>query len=332
MKKLTLIVLMFVATSLLSIPGQARTLKIATLAPAGTSWMKEMKKGAKAIKKKTNGRVKIKFYPGGVMGNDQSINRKIRINQLQGGAFSSSGLSHIDTSIQALSLPMLFKNFDEVDHVRKHMDKVIKQRMADKGFIILGITEGGFARILSTQPIHSMQNIRDSKVWIPEGDELVQQTYDTMGINPIALPISDVFTGLQTGLIETISATSTGAIAFQWHSKLSYMVDTPVLYVIGVLAVNKKAFDKIKPADQQVVLTEMEQVFKALDQMNRKDNINATQALANQDIQVITPTAEEVASWQAYSDQSIQHMIDKGKIDQAIVTQIQGLLSEYRNR
>ena len=92
-----------------------------------------------------------------------------------------------------------------------------------------------------------MQSIRDSKVWIPEGDKLVQETFDTMQISPIPLPISDVFTGLQTGLIETITSTSTGAIAFQWHTKIRYLVDLPVLYVIGVLAVNKSAFDKISP-------------------------------------------------------------------------------------
>ena len=104
----------------------AKTLKIATLAPAGTTWMKEMKKGAGEIKKKTEGRVKLKFYPGGVMGNDKSVHRKIKIGQLHGGAFTSGGLSHVYPEIQTLSLPMLFDNFAEVDYVRSRGRRAIK--------------------------------------------------------------------------------------------------------------------------------------------------------------------------------------------------------------
>ena len=310
--------------------SQAVTLKIATLAPAGTTWMKQMKMGAEAIKKNTHNRVKIKFYPGGVMGNDQSVHRKIRINQLQGGAFSSSGLSPIDSNIQALSLPMMFNSFEEVDYVRAKIDAWVKQHLKANGFIILGISEGGFARIMSTKPINTLQEIRDSKVWIPEGDELVQETFKTMGITPIPLPLSDVFTGLQTGLIETITTTSTGAIAFQWHTKVRYLVDVPVLYVIGILAVDQKAFEKIEPADQQVVIDEMNKVFSAMDKINREDNINATAALKTQGLEVVQPSAEEVRQWKDFSQQSIQNMIDSGMIEKGIVDEMERLLAEYR--
>lgn len=292
--------------------------------------MKQMKKGASEIKRKTNNRVKIKFYPGGVMGNDQSVHRKIRINQLQGGAFSSSGLSNIDPSIQLLSLPMLFKSFEEVDHVRKIMDEKVKQHVAKNGFIVLGISEGGFARIMSKKEINTIQDIRDSKVWIPEGDELVFETFKTMGISPIPLPLADVFTGLQTGLIETIASTSTGAIAFQWHTKLAHMVDIPVLYVIGILAVKDRAFNKIKAEDQKIVLDEMSKAFKAMESINRNDNINATAALKTQGLNVITPTPSEVSVWQDFSDQSVKNMVQSGMIDKVLIDEVQMILKNFR--
>lgn len=332
MKKINLLLSTLLIGSCISTGSYAVTLKIATLAPAGTIWMKQMKNGAEVIRDKTSGRVKIKYYPGGVMGNDQSVHRKIRINQLQGGAFSSSGLAHADNSIQALSLPMLFKSFEEVDYVRSRIDERIKQHVADNGFVILGISEGGFARILSNKVIHSMEDIRNSKVWIPEGDELVEQTFITMGITPIPLPIADVFTGLQTGLIETIAATSTGAIAFQWHSKITHMVDIPVLYVIGILAVNQEAFNRIKPDDQKIVIEEMKRVFFELDKINREDNLNATAALKTQGIAVFRPSEAEIQNWQQFSDDSIRNMIDQGMVDKTIVDEIQKLLAEYRKQ
>jgi len=329
MYKLFFIIPLLSLSFIFSSGSHALTLKVATLAPAGTNWMKLMKKGARAIKQKTNNRVKIKFYPGGVMGNDQSVHRKIRINQLQGGAFSSSGMSAVDPSIQVLSLPMVFKSFEEVDYVRKVMDEKIKKHVAKNGFVILGISEGGFARVMSNKEIHNIQEIRESKVWIPEGDELVYETFKTMGISPIPLPLADVFTGLQTGLIETIASTSTGAIAFQWHTKLTHMVDIPVLYVIGILTVKQKAFKKIKAEDQKIIIDEMNKAFAALEIINRKDNLSATAALKTQGMQVITPSDDELKLWKEFSDTSIKNMVNKGMIDKVLIDEIDKLLVEF---
>ena len=229
MKYLIRFCLIALLTGFFSGHSLAKTFKIATIAPAGTTWMKEMKKGARSIDEKTDGRVKLKFYPGGVMGNDQSVHRKIMVGQLHGGAFASGGLAHLNPGINALSLPMIFNSFDEVDYVRSKIDTRLKQDMEKGGFVLLGIAEGGFAKIMSKHSLTDLEAIRSSKVWIPEGDTMTLEAYKTLGISPISLPVSDVFTGLQTGLIETVTITSTAAIAFQWHSSTAYVTDTPLI-------------------------------------------------------------------------------------------------------
>jgi TRAP-type C4-dicarboxylate transport system substrate-binding protein len=309
----------------------AATLKIATLAPAGTTWMNEMKAGAKQIKQRTEGRVKLKFYPGGVMGNDQSVHRKIKIGQLQGGAFTPGGLAQINTGIQALGLPMMFDTYPEIDYVRSRMSPVIKQEMEASGFVILGISDGGFVRILSREPMRDLESIRASKVWIPEGDQVGQIVFRALGITPVALRISDVFTGLQTGLIETIAVNPTGAIAFQWHSSTSFMTETPISYLIGVIAVQKKAFDKLSAEDQLVVREEIEKVFKRLDELNRSDDVAAIAALKQQGITFVTPNPGEVERWKSIADGAIDEMAASGIISPEIVSQVRGYLQEFRN-
>ncbi len=309
----------------------AKTFKIATIAPAGTVWLKQMKKGAEIIKQKTEGRVKIKYYPGGVMGNDASVHRKIRVGQLQGGAFTSGGLAQFYADIQVLSLPMLFNSLDEVDYVRSKLDETLKQNMEKNGFVILGIAEGGFAKIMSREPMVKLESIRASKVWIPEGDIVVLETYKTLGISPISLPISDVFTGLQTGLIETVSVTSTAAIAFQWHTSTSYLTDTPIIYLIGLLAIQKKAFDKISPEDQLIVRTAIGDAFKTLDTLNRADNIQASEALRAEGIKFVKPEAEELKRWKTLSNQAIDNMVAEGIVSREMVDVVMGHLSTYRN-
>ena len=314
-----------------SASADAKRLKIATLAPAGTTWMKEMKAGANLIAERTGGRVKLKFYPGGVMGNDQSVHRKIKIGQLHGGAFTPGGLAQVDSSIQSLGLPMMFKSFDEVDYVRAKMDPVIKQQMEAKGFVLLGISEGGFVRILSKKPMQSLESIRNSKVWVPAGDRIGQIAMSALGITPISLPISDVFTGLQTGLIETVTVNPTAAIAFQWHTSTSFMTEVPISYLIGVMAIQKKAFDKLSPDDQQIVREEIGKVFKRLDTINRSDNQAAKAALQNQGITFVTPDPGEIERWKSISDQSIEEMIETGVISSEIVDQVRGHLQSFHN-
>jgi len=310
----------------------AKTLKFATLAPAGTTWMKEMTAGAERVAERTEGRVKLKFYPGGVMGNDQSVHRKIKIGQLHGGAFTSGGLAEFDPGIQAYGLPMLFRSLDEVDYVRERMDPVLKRDMEASGFVLLGITEGGFARILSKQSMQDLEALRQSKVWLPEGDDIGLTVFRALGITPISLPIADVFTGLQTGLIETVPVNPTSAIAFQWHSSTAYMTDVPIIYLIGVLAVDKSVFDKLSVEDQAILREEMGAVFKRLDVINREDNEAAKVALQQQGITFVMPHPGEVERWREIADRSVDEMVGSGVIPGSIVEQVRAYLKEYRDK
>jgi TRAP-type C4-dicarboxylate transport system substrate-binding protein len=326
-KTLSLALLVFTVSTAVG----AKTLKIATLAPAGTAWMKQMKAGAKLIQQRTEGRVKLKFYPGGVMGNDQSVHRKIKIGQLHGGAFTPGGLARVDSSIQSLGLPMQFRSLAEVDYVRARIDPVLRQQMETSGFVILGISEGGFVRILSKQPMQDLESLRNSKVWVPEGDRVGQTVFRALGITPISLPISDVFTGLQTGLIETVAVNPTSAIAFQWHTSTAYMTEVPISYIIGVLAVQQKAFSKLSAPDQAIVREEMGKIFKRMDKQNRDDNQAAKEALANQGITFVTPKPGEAERWRKISNQSIDEMITDGIVSREVVGQVRGHLKSFRN-
>ncbi|MFT4812468.1 MAG: TRAP-type C4-dicarboxylate transport system substrate-binding protein, partial [Marinoscillum sp.] len=220
----------FLVTSLIvftSSQAMAATIKIATVVPNGSSWMNEMKAAAKEVKQKTDGRVKIKFYPGGVMGSDKTVLRKMRSGQLHGGAISAGALAHIYNGVQLYSLPFTFNNLAEVRHVRKTFDSVIAEGLANNGFQLLGLSEGGFAYLMSNKALTKAADIQGQKVWVPEGDLIGNEMFSEAGINPIASPISNVYTGLQTGLLDTVTINPSGAIALQWHTKIQHLSDEP---------------------------------------------------------------------------------------------------------
>lgn len=311
--------------------AQATTLKIATIAPDGTTWMKEMRAGAQEIEEKTAGRVKLKFYPGGVMGNYKSVMKKIRLGQLHGGAMTGGELSSIYPDMQIYTLPMVFSSYTEIDFVRPQIDPLLKKGLEEKGFACLGISEGGFAYMMSSDPIKSIADLKAHKVWVPEDDVLSDALFNKMGINPIPLPLADVYTGLQTGLIDTVGATPMGALAFQWHTRLGAVTEVPLGYLIGVLIVDEKRFKRLSSADQKIVMDVMRDTFKRMDKLNREDNIKATAAMKNQGIVFVEPSDEELKIWKQLADEVIT---DSGTAAASpkMYQKVKALLSEFHQQ
>jgi TRAP-type C4-dicarboxylate transport system substrate-binding protein len=268
------------------------TLKIATVAPDGTTWMQELRKGGDEIARRTEGRVKLRYFPGGVMGNDNSVLRKIRIGQLQGGVIISGGLTEIYPDIDIYNVPFIFRSYEEADYVRERMDPVLIKGLADHGFVSFGLSEGGFAYLMSNQPIHSIDELKGHKVWVPEGDLISRIVFEAINVTPIPLPLTDVLTGLQTGLIDTVAGSAIGAIALQWHTQVKYLVDEPLVYLYATLIIDNKAFDRINPADQAVVREVMEAAFHKLNRQTRQDDAAARQALKAQGIVFVEPSAD----------------------------------------
>jgi len=310
--------------------AQAIQIKIATISPEGSVWMEKMREGAEELARKTNNRVEMKFYPGGVMGDDKAVLRKIRIGQLQGGAFVSGSLSQFYPDNQIYSLPLFFRSFKEIDYVRERLDKKIIDGFEKGGFVIFGIAEGGFAYVMSTVPIHSVDDMRQQKVWIPDNDSMILEAIKAFDIRPIPLSIADVRAGLQTSLINTVTTPPIGALALQWHTQIKYLMDEPFLYIYGVLAVDRKAFKRISTGDQQIFREIMGEVFKDLDRRNREDNIKAVEALRKQGIEFIKPSPEALKKWCKDASEVPNRLVKADRLSQEMVDTLENLLKEYR--
>ena len=315
----------------LAAPVQALTLKVATLAPAGTTWLKEMQAGAQRVEDQTEGRLSIKFYPGGVMGNDATVLRKIRIGQLHGGAFTAGGLVSIYPDAQIYGLPFLLRTYAEVDHLRKKFDAELKAGFAERGWLAVGLSEGGFSYLMSQQPVKAVDDLSGQKVWVPEGDQIAITAFQKAGVSPVTLPIPDVYTGLQTRLINTVTNSPSGAIALQWHTGVKYLTDVPLSYILGTMIFADKALRGVSAADRAVLTAEMSTAFTRLDEINRRDNREARAALEKLGIQPVEPGAAELARWQQVADAAIEALRDDGLYTPALYDRIRRELDRIRS-
>ncbi len=306
-------------------------LKIGTLSPDGSMWMEKMRKGAALVAKETDNRVTFKFYHSGSMGNDKAVLKKIKYGQLHGGAVVGGSLSQFFSANQIYSQPMKFKSLEEVDYVRKHMDQFIIDGIYKAGFVTFGITGGGFAYIMSQKPVETVKDLRNQKVWIPDNDKISQDSIKAFGIAPIPLPIADVLTSLQSGLINTVATSPVGALVLQWHTQIKYVTNIPLIYLYAVLAIKDKQFEKIAEPDREIVKRIMTKAMMEIDIENREGDIKATQTLKNRGVKFITPSGDSLREWYKVANAASQKMIDAGILPQKVVDQLDEHLVNFHS-
>ncbi|MDH3613823.1 MAG: TRAP transporter substrate-binding protein DctP [Gammaproteobacteria bacterium] len=326
MKKLTFVFLALLFSGLTN----AAVLKIATVAPEGSDWMEAMRAGAKEIQERTEGRVQIKYYGGGVMGNDTKVLGKIRIGNLHGGAFIPSALQKVYPEISLYGLPLTFDSEDEAAYVRERLDQTIKEGLERKGFVSFGFAATGFAVIMSNEPVKGLDDLRGKRVWVPEGDTISYASMEALSLSPVTLPLTDVLTGLQTGLIDIVAMSPIGALVLQWHTKVKFVTDMPLVYTMGFMAVDKKAFNKIGAKDQAVIRDVMTKTYAVFDEKNLVDNKAALDALLNTGIKSIVPDENEKANIRKLLSQSNRSLAQQGEYSLDLYDEMMGYVQEFR--
>ena len=320
-------VFLLLLLAVLAAPCAAQTLKIATLAPDGSAWMRELRAAAAEVQAGTAGRVQVKFYPGGVMGSDQVVLRKMRLGQLQGGVLTASELSLVYPDAPAYTLPFLFDDWDDVARVRTAVDPLIEKGFEERGIHLLGITGIGFAYLMGAKPIPTHAEWKQLKLWVPTNDQIAARTFELAGVSTVPLALGDVFTGLQTGMIDTVANTPSGAIALQWHGKVKHLVDLPLTFVVGYVALDAKAWKRLSAADQAVVDRAFAAAAARMDAGARRDDEAALAAMRKQGVQVATLPAAEAALWRDLGTRVTDEMTSQRKISPEIVAAIHRALA-----
>ena len=310
--------------------SHAATFKVATLSPDGSFWMKTMREAGKEIEAATDSRVKFKWYPGGVMGDDKAVLRKMRVGQLQGAALAMGELVSFYPDSQAYGLPFLFRNYDEVDYVRSQLDASLLAGFSEGGIEVLGIAEGGFGYFLTAEPVRVPADLQQQKVWVPQNDVVSARLAQSIGVTPIPLTLPDVLPGLQTGLVNTVAVSPMGAIVLQWHTRVAHITDIPLMYFCGVISLTGKSFNKLSADDQAVVKAVFGKAFKLIDERNRMDNVKAFEALTNQGVETVVLTDAERDAWLAMQAPGEEMMQSEGQLSTEALARIKGLVEAFR--
>ena len=291
--------------SLLACLSQAQTIKFATIAPEGSTWMKVMKDLDREVKRKTKGKVKFKFFDGGKKGDEKSVIKQMRFGTVDSAGFAGLGMGEITGEVRALDVPFLLRTNDEVDHLYEVMFDRFSKAFEEEGYVLLGLSDIGFVHIFSKKSVRAMADLKQTKCWAWSGDLLAETALKRMGVSPIPLALVDVLVSLQTGMIDTIYSPPIGAVAMQWFTKVKYFQEFPLTHSTGGLVITRKAFNRIQPAANQEALKAIARKhMKRLVKLTREENGEAVEALRKAGLQFI-PRPDQ-AEMKRYEEVGVQ--------------------------
>jgi len=307
------------------------TFKIASLAPEGSVWVDSFKEFAAEVTEKTDGEIGFRIYPGGVMGDDRAMYRKMRVGQLHGGGFTMTGIADIVPDFRVMAIPFLFQSYAEVDAVSAHLQPLFEQRFAEQGLHFTAITEVGFIYTFSNEARVTIEDLRSAKTWAPDNDPLTAEFLQNLGISPIPLAIPDVLSSLQTGLIDTAFNSLYGSIVLQWYTKAPFVTDSPYGYAYGAFIMSEKVLSKLTEEQRKIIDEAAGHHFADLILKTRESNLESRTVLTDNGVTFVQTTPEILQSLEAHRDKTIQAELGKS-FSEEIYDATQQALSAFRHK
>ncbi|MDB4964644.1 MAG: dicarboxylate transporter-DctP subunit [Myxococcales bacterium] len=287
MKKLAMIV-----TMLLALPMAARAdvvIKLGTLAPNGSAWHTLLKELGQKWEQASGGKVKMRIYPGGVLGNEGDMVKKMRIGQLQGAALTTIGLHDFAPDAQAVDVPGMVDSWATLDYVMERLTPKLERIIESKGYVVIGWSEVGFVRFFSTKKIATLAEAQSSKMFCWEGDPASAEAWRAAGFHPVVMSSTEIVTGLQTGLIDTVALAPLYAFSSRMFEKAKYMLDLPWAVLTGATVVKKEEWDKV-PAELRPKLLEISHEYgKKIAVEVRRMDTEAMENMAKQGLVTLKP-------------------------------------------
>ena len=310
----------------------ATRLRLGTLVPKGSSYYNHLKQMEDTWKRGPGGGVSLTIYPDGRLGGEAEMVRRMRSGQLQVGLLTVVGLSEIEPRVTGLQdIPMMFHTLEEVEYVAEELGQDLAAQLKAKGFIVLSWTHAGWVHFFAKEPIHTIADVRNTKIFSWAGNPDTVKVLQKNGFHPVPLETKDIVPGLQTGMITSVTMPPLAANFSQIDTRAPYMLKINWGALAGGLVITQEAWDKLSPAQQTHMKNAAIEAGKAIQADGRKEAVESIAAMQKRGLTVIEPTPEELEDWRketqkAYSD--IKGLL----VDETMFDKVQSLLEDYRQR
>ena len=325
-----LVLLLFALLALGVVPRAQRTVKLATLVPDGSLWGKAIRRMGAEWKKRTDGRVTLRVFAGGMAGDESVLIRKMRVGGLHAAALTTSGLGTLDPAFLVFEVPLLFRNDAEVRYVLERMGPLFEKRLEKKDFVLVHWGHAGWLRFFSKEPIRSYEDFLGMKqfVW---GESEFTDLYTAEGMRTVPLAFTDVMIGLQTGLIDAFPVPPLVALSYQYFRSAPYMFDHRIAPLVGATIFTKRAWSRIRSEDQASILSVARQTGESFFAEVPPQEAQALQAMKERGLTITRwAEGEDERKWMAMADRFREGLLRDSTIPPEVLREVVRHLEEFR--
>ena len=321
-----LISVFFVAGSFLA---HSLTIKLGSIAPANSPWDNVLRGLSADWERITEGNVKLRVFSGGIVGDDESMIRKMRIGQLDAAAMPGGGIARIYSGIMALSSPMLFRNNNEFRFVLNEMIPHLEAELENKGFIGLSWSPIGWAHFFSREPFITNSDLQKQKLWIFDAEPIEVRAWLSAGFDVVPLPTTEVMTALQSGMIDAYVTSPMSAASFQWFGITPHMNDMLFAPIIGGIVITKRTWNRIPARYRKELKETARKASQQLSEQSQKADQQAIDAMSLYGLKVHSATVELEQEWNTLVEERFSELIGT-IIDQKAYDLVIAKIAEYR--
>jgi len=245
-------------------------LRIATAAPDGTSWANTFHALARDVSKQTHGEIELKFYFGGIAGDEMQVYDLLEAGKLDGVVSGGPLCRKVAPSMRVLDVVGLFQNQEEAQHVLNELRPTLDKEAHDAGYALLATGSLGPIIMFSREPITSMAELQKARLW----------SWDLQGVfikEALEMKIPTVGTGLNEAQkafddkrTDGFVTTPVAALAFQWYVGTKYITDLRTGYLMGCFLMREGSLDQLPPDQQKILRIGATKVGVKIDADNRR--------------------------------------------------------------
>lgn len=266
----------------------ALTIKLASPLPEATEWNNSLLRMAEEWSAITGGLVQIKIYPGGIVGGEGDVVRKMRIGQLDAGVFSAFGLRAIVPETLVLTLPGLILDHEELNFILNNFVWHFDKRFREEGFEILAWSQSGWAHVYSSVPVSNIAELKERRLAVDNTESTTNSGFKSLGFNVVPVGINETIIALQSGLVDTFAAPPMIAAAFQWFAFAPYMSNLKLTPVIGGLVLSRRVWLRIPGEYHDALRASMLRVARDFSSASARLNDKAMAVMQDNGLQVIS--------------------------------------------
>ena len=292
--------------------GRKIVVKMGTLAPEGTDWHGMLIEMGQEWKKVTKGKVELRLYPSGVLGDERDMVRKMRIGQIHAAGISTEGLTEIVPDFSAFYVPLAFQDVDDINRVLEDMLPDLERKLEEKCFKLLYLADLGWAYWFSTTKVTTPQDLKTKKLFTWAGDFKWAEIYKKAGYNPVPLASTDILSGLQTGLIDALSTMPLYALAQQSFGIANHMLDLKWGALMAGIIVDQKTWNRIPEKYHADMIAVAHAIREKHLETNRRAELQAIEAMKQYGLTVHKPTEKEIMQWKTEVKRMESHL--RGKV------------------